>query len=45
MQKTGMNFMKIGIMAIDYDFPNVITEYKSYKKLKEDVESKNSWIV
>ena len=34
-------FYENGIMAIDYDFPNVITEYKSYKKLKEDVESKN----
>lgn len=34
-------FYEKGILAIDYDFPNVITEYKSYKKLKEDVESKN----
>ena len=29
------------IMAIDYDFPNVISNYKSYKELREAVEEKN----
>ena len=28
-------------MAIDYDFPNVISNYKSYKELRMAVEEKN----
>jgi len=33
-------FYSKGIMAIDYDFPNIITNYESYKELRNAVEEK-----